>query len=1082
MLRLRPLVPFAILAVFAVLAAEPLAREPMTCSDDGPFHLYRAVQLGALLEAGHWFPRWAPHMAQGYGFPFFNFYAPLSSYFIVLLHRFGLEYPAALKLAFALAIWLAGCAAYLPARERWGERAGLVAGVAYLFAPYLAYDVLFRANFAETLAFVWPPLILWSIQRSEDKSRKDSTPSRTIPTHRPWILTSLSYAALILTHNIFALIASPLFIGYLALGSWRRRSWAMLLRGTLALTLGIALTAYFWLPALAERGLIHSDRLLVAPIFTWNTNFITVGELLAGEGANARMHKHSAFDGIQWLSTAFMPRAADPLLINPSPARTIGGLTVLLGLPAVFGLMGRVRAQWRAGRQGLAREEGQLERGEWDVGFLALALAGYCFLTLAASEPLWRLIRPLELVQFPWRMLGPAALCAALLVGASVHAAERLSRLAAPTAITLIILGTLSYWSPRYCASPATATLGDMVGYERATRTIGTTAKGEYLPRTVDAMPDDSSLADAILRGEEPVRLQRLEGEAEWQPLATMADPLNATFLVTARTPATFLYRQFLYPGWQAVLRQGEGANGQPLTLRAMPRTGLIILDLPPGRHLLHITFGSTPLRTAASSLSVVALLITVGLGVKDWKARSSSVRSPTPTPLLDLGLLAFALLALKLAVIDRTINPLRQSAFDGERVAGVQTPMRFDFAGGLGFYGYDLSTRTLPADDGVEALVYVSMRTPALRQFWPLFYVKDAAGLDWTGADSYLPPRWHREPPPTSEWAPENYAQWARRVVLLPGTPPGDYELWGEVIDRETAAIQSVLDAQGNAIQPRYSLGTLTVTRPRRPFQLQPEVAAEHRFGPITFLGYGFDRAEVMAGDALRLTWYWRSQSATTRDLPATLQLRAADGSLAFSAEMEPANAYPVSRWQPGDQWRGQQRVVIPAALPSGEYRWTVSVPGEAGEQELGSVRITTPARVFEPPALAQSSGAQFADVGELAGYSIQQEGGTLRVQLVWRAMATPAQSYLVFVHFGDETRVLAQHVSVPVGGARPTTSWLAGEYLIDTHTLVLPGDEDVTGMALYVGLFDPQTQQRVAASGAGAGEDHRVRLALTP
>jgi len=566
--------------------------------------------------------------------------------------------------------------------------------------------------------------------------------------------------------------------------------------------------------------------------------------------------------------------------------------------------------------------------------------------------------------------------------------------------------------------------------------------------------------------------------------LTATTDPLNATFLVTARTPATFLYRQFLYPGWQAA------ANGQPLALRAMPRTGLITFDLPPGRHLLHITFGSTPLRTTASLVSIIALFLVVGLGIGGWGLGRSPTypltRLPqhpvTPAPFLGLGFLALLLLTLKLAVIDRTINPLRHSAFDGERVAGVQTPLRFDFAGGLGFYGYDLSTRTLPADDGVETLVYVSMRTPALRQFWPLFYMKDAAGLDWTGADSYLPPRWHREPPPTSEWAPENYAQWARRVVLLPGTPPGDYELWGEVIDRETAAIQSVLDAQGNAIQPRYSLGTLTVTRPRRPFQLQPEITAERRFGPITFLGYGFDRAEVMAGDALRLTWYWRSESATTRDLSATLQLRAADGSLAFSAEMEPANAYPVSRWQPGDQWRGQRRVVIPAALPSGEYRWTVSVPGEAGEQELGSVRITAPARVFEPPALAQSSGAQFAGVGELAGYSIQQEGGTLLVQLVWRAMATPTQSYLVFVHFGDETRVLAQHVSVPVGGARPTTSWLAGEYLIDTHTLALPGEEGVTGMALYVGLFDPQTQQRVVVSGAGAGEDYRVRLALTP
>ncbi|MCS6911415.1 MAG: hypothetical protein NZM11_12740, partial [Anaerolineales bacterium] len=210
-------------------------------------------------------------------------------------------------------------------------------------------------------------------------------------------------------------------------------------------------------------------------------------------------------------------------------------------------------------------------------------------LTLQASEPIWRLISPLELVQFPWRMLGPASLCAALLAGAGVHTLERalpspISRFSAPLAATLIILAALSYWSPRYCASPATATLSEMVGYERATHTIGTTAKGEYLPRTVERLPDDPSLAEALMRGEEPVRLQLLIGEAEWQPLAAVTDPLNATFTITAHTSATFVYRQFLYPGWQAT------ANEQPLALRATPGTGLIAFDLPPGRHRLHIS------------------------------------------------------------------------------------------------------------------------------------------------------------------------------------------------------------------------------------------------------------------------------------------------------------------------------------------------------------------------------------------------------------------------------------------------------------------------------------------------------------
>ncbi len=71
--------PFAALAILAAAAAAPLGSAWLPCTDDGAFHLYRAVELGSQLALGHLFPRWAPHMALGFGYPFFNFYAPLSS-------------------------------------------------------------------------------------------------------------------------------------------------------------------------------------------------------------------------------------------------------------------------------------------------------------------------------------------------------------------------------------------------------------------------------------------------------------------------------------------------------------------------------------------------------------------------------------------------------------------------------------------------------------------------------------------------------------------------------------------------------------------------------------------------------------------------------------------------------------------------------------------------------------------------------------------------------------------------------------------------------------------------------------------
>ncbi|MBL8058011.1 MAG: hypothetical protein JNK29_15000 [Anaerolineales bacterium] len=1045
MRRLRPLLPLGVLLVLAAIAAEPLAHAQLTCSDDGAFHLFRAVQLGALIELGHLFPRWAPHMAQGYGFPFYNFYAPLSSYLVVGLHQLGLDYPAALRLAFGLALWGAGSAAFLFTRQRWGERAGLAAGAAYLFAPYLAYDALFRGNLAETLAFVWPPLVLWGIQRAVDSRR------RLAAGH--WLLIAGPYAALILTHNIFALLASPLFAGYAALAAGRARSGKALAVSALALLLGITLTTYFWLPALAERGLVHAERLLVRPIFTWDTNFIALGELLAP------------------------PRPADPALINPSPPRALGLVPAALALTGPLGLGLAALARRRRARPAGPPPTAAVPAGPdaWELAFFALALLAYGFMTLPASAPVWRLLPPLELVQFPWRMLGPAALGAAVLIGAGVRVLEgqlpaRLALLPASLAVLLVVAGNLSWWYPRYCATPA-GDLPAMLDYERASGTIGTTAKGEYLPRAAEGVPADGALARALAAGQEPARLS---GAAELTP-GDIRDPLDAQYTAAAAAPTALVYQQFWYPGWQVLI------DGTPVPTQPAAATGLVAFTLPAGSHTVRVRFGSTPLRDAASAASLLsAALLAAGLAA-GWR-RSADGR-PRPAlsggGLWDLGLLALALLALKLAVVDRFPNPLRRPGFDGARVLQAQTPLAAELAGGLSVLGYDLAARTLAGDAGVDVALYVAPRAPLGRSLKPAFFLTDAAGRLWDDTDALLPPRWHREPPLTLEWPAGQYAQWAYRLEVLPGTPPGDYALAAAVFDRVTFETLSVLDEQGNAIAPQLALGSLTVARPAQPFRLQPETAAPLRFGPLRFLGYRVDQPAVRAGDTLALTWYWRAEAAPGTDRLARLELRDAAGRAAAGWDLEPANGYGTAQWRPGDEWRGQHRLIIPAGLAGGEYTLMVTVPGEAGAQGLGTLTVEAPERTFTPPPFQAVSGARFDGVGALAGYTVDRAGETLTVALVWEAAATPALSAKVFVHLDAGGRVWAQSDAYPAGGARPTTGWLPGEYVRDVHTLTLPADLPAGEYTLWAGLYDPLTNVRVRAAGPGAGADDRVQLA---
>ena len=530
---------------------------------------------------------------------------------------------------------------------------------------------------------------------------------------------------------------------------------------------------------------------------------------------------------------------------------------------------------------------------------------------------------------------------------------------------------------------------------------------------------------------------------------------------------------------------------------------GLIVFQLPAGTHALQVTFGSTPLRTAAGAVSLLTLLAVAAWGWRvmgggagrplcfmhrPWPARRAAAGrrirlTRCPSPVTNFFSLLFFVI-VKFGLVDRVPNPLRATLFDPAArapVAGAQigqTALLSDFNGGMRLLGYDLSRAQLPADGALDVALYMARTAPSQSRYWPSFDLLDGAGLTWLDPN-YLPPRWQREPPATPLWPLDQYTQWARHLSPLAGTPPGRYTLYGSVFDLDSQQIASVLDPSGNAVAPRFALGAVTVARPSQPFALQPPQAAPHDFGPITLLGYGLDRTTANAGDTLHLSLFWRSLIATAQDSSALIRLTGADGQTALQLNVAPVNGLPTSQWQPGDEWRGQMLVRLPADLADGDYGLSVALSGAAGSAPLGTVHVSAPARSFARPPVAMPSGAAFSGVGVLEGDDLTYTAAGLTVDLVWRATATPATSYSVFVHLqGADGRVWAQSDAAPADWTRPTTGWLAGEYVIDPHTLNLPADLPAGTYTLWAGLYDPADGTRVSVSGPGAAADQRAAL----
>jgi hypothetical protein len=138
-------------------------------------------------------------------------------------------------------------------------------------------------------------------------------------------------------------------------------------------------------------------------------------------------------------------------------------------------------------------------------------------------------------------------------------------------------------------------------------------------------------------------------------------------------------------------------------------------------------------------------------------------------------------------------------------------------------------------------------------------------------------------------------------------------------------------------------------------------------------------------------------------------------------------------------------------------------------GPIELTRLAVKPSTHNYTPPRPAVPLDASFADLGSLVGVDLPASpvapGGKVKLVLDWKASAASAVPYTVFVHVLDSrSHVIGQQDAPPVGGTRPTTGWVAGEYLADPHELTVDPATPPGRYQVEVGLYDPATGARVA------------------
>jgi hypothetical protein len=305
---------------------------------DARHSVYFLYEFDKAIQDGVWYPRWAPDFAFGYGYPFFNIYGPLSSYAGEILHLAGWDIVTAVKMVFGLSALLSGLAMYLFARSLLGPQAGLIAALVYLYLPYHIFDLYVRAALAESVGFIFAPLVLWGFYEAMTRPRLAGV-----------LWAALAYAGLMFTSNLLALLFTPilgLYVAYMMF--WHffdpstaplpwvklpRFKWSIpprystaLLAGfppLFVLVLGLGLSAIFWLPAILEYRFVRVDQ-WVGGRFAFGDDFVELFQLFSprwGFGASIPgPDDETAFQiGLAAailfiLSFWIVPRLANPLL------------------------------------------------------------------------------------------------------------------------------------------------------------------------------------------------------------------------------------------------------------------------------------------------------------------------------------------------------------------------------------------------------------------------------------------------------------------------------------------------------------------------------------------------------------------------------------------------------------------------------------------------------------------------------------------------------------------------------------------------------------------------------------------------
>lgn len=564
------------------------------------------------LDSGEIYPRWEEDTNRGFGAPTMSYYPPGVYYLTSAFYAISGDWTRSILNLHLLMMIVSATGVYLYARRAMSRGAAVVAMISYIFLPYHLIDQYQRGAIAETLVFVWMPLMLLFAEKLFDSSTIVSSVQAS-DKRAKLSLMLMSGAGLAACLGAFLWSHPPtayqflLAFGLFALGlAWMQKNVRGLVALSCAIALGLALSAAYLYPAAVGADLIRSEH--VEESWPYHETYVFVHNL---------SYRQYHLDFFRLIDSVWIFSA------------------VMIALAAIILLV--VRKNLCDSTPGLRQRV---------ILWTVIGVFATFFMT-KASYTVGRFIPKIDIGVFTWRMLSITTLVVALLAGACVEAAiraqHRADRRIAFSLAGLILIGGIIF----SISAVILPTIHKPVFSPEAEH-----FNEVMIPRTAPKNPRELPRVDQV-------ELAEGKGEVSIEKWYPQHRVIRAELTGQDR----LLIRAFNFPGWrltvdgqQSAITEGEAIrvefkdSGQALIRASAYRGGVpvvygeetkivgreplgdIVLDLAAGTHHILLDYEGTRSQRAGGAITVVSLVVLIAVAVTAFvmRRRSRSAQSAT--------------------------------------------------------------------------------------------------------------------------------------------------------------------------------------------------------------------------------------------------------------------------------------------------------------------------------------------------------------------------------------------------------------------------------------------------------------------